>query len=125
MFVYGLLINLYHHLFLFCRLRIGWSTGRPEVPLSPREQEAIKNVIKRNEMLEMAERQRVGRLVERVENIKSRAAETGPKSCRLCGQSFGLLGPSKIICDDCKKPVCSKCCIDLNCRSPTKKYELS
>lgn len=104
------------------RLKIGWSTGRPDVPLSPKEQEAIKNVIRRNELLEMAERQRVGKLVERVENIKSRAAETGPKNCRMCGQAFGLLvGPSKLICDDCRKPVCSKCCIDLNSRSPNKR----
>lgn len=118
--IFSTLIPL--NLFSFDRLKIGWSTGRPDVPLSPKEQEAIKNVIRRNELLEMAERQRVGKLVERVENIKSRAAETGPKNCRMCGQAFGLLvGPSKLICDDCRKPVCSKCCIDLNSRSPTKR----
>lgn len=81
----------------------------------------IRDVIKRNEELEQAERQRVGKLVERVENIKRRIVETGPNNCRLCGQSFGILKPSKQICDDCKKPICAKCCIDLNSRSPTRR----
>ncbi|XP_063696197.1 rabphilin-3A isoform X2 [Culicoides brevitarsis] len=104
------------------RLKIGWFAGRPDVPLSSKEQETIKNVIRRNEALEMAERQRVGKLVERMENIKSRAVETGPRNCRMCGQTFGLLvGVSKFLCDICKKPVCSKCCIDLNTRSLTKR----
>lgn len=44
---------------------------------------AILEVIQRNEQLEIAERQRVGRLVERVEKIKQRAAECGPRYCRL------------------------------------------
>lgn len=39
---------------------------------------------------------------------------------RLCGQAFGLLGPSKIICDDCRKPVCSKCSIELHLKNGTK-----
>lgn len=77
-------------------------------------------MIKRNEQLESAERQRVGKLVERVEKIKQRAAECGPRFCRLCGQSFGLLGPSKLICDDCRKPVCSKCSIELHSKAATK-----
>lgn len=117
---------------------------------------AIMEVIQRNEQLETAERQRVGRLVERVEKIKQRAAECGPRycrfvnenaktiiakllhvyvysvdstfvsqfsfcfvMCRLCGQSFGLLGPSKLICEDCQKPVCSKCSIELHSRDTT------
>lgn len=39
-------------------------------------------MVRRNEQLEIAERQRVGKLVERVEKIKERAAEYGPKHCR-------------------------------------------
>lgn len=39
---------------------------------------------------------------------------------RLCGQAFGLLGPSKIICEDCRKPVCSKCSIELHLKSGPK-----
>lgn len=50
--------------------------------LNDEEQQAIVSVIKRNEQLEMAERQRVGKLVERVERIKQRASYYGPKNCR-------------------------------------------
>lgn len=50
--------------------------------LNAEEQQAIVSVIKRNEQLEMAERQRVGKLVERVERIKQRASYYGPKNCR-------------------------------------------
>lgn len=39
---------------------------------------------------------------------------------RLCGQGFVLLGPSKIICDDCRKPVCSKCSIELHLKNGPK-----
>lgn len=65
------------------RLQTGWSTGKPSAAvLDSAEKEAIIAVIQRNEQLEIAERQRVGRLVERVEKIKQRAAECGPKNCR-------------------------------------------
>lgn len=66
-----------------CRLRTGWSTGKPTAAaLDPAERDAILDVIRRNEQLEVAERQRVGKLVERVEKIKERAAECGPRNCR-------------------------------------------
>lgn len=68
------------------RLHTGWSSGssgKPPGTLQPEEKMAILEVIQRNEQLETAERQRVGRLVERVEKIKQRAAECGPRYCRL------------------------------------------
>lgn len=68
--------------YFYFRLQTGWSAGRPQAALKPEEQAAIISVIQRNEMLEMSERQRVGKLVERVEKIKQRAAESGPRSCR-------------------------------------------
>lgn len=64
------------------RLQTGWSSTCKRVALNAEEQQAIVSVIKRNEQLEMAERQRVGRLVERVERIKQRASYYGPKNCR-------------------------------------------
>lgn len=65
------------------RLHTGWSAGRTTSGnLKPEEQAAIISVIKRNEALEMSERQRVGKLVDRVEKIKQRAAECGPRYCR-------------------------------------------
>lgn len=69
--------------FVSLRLHTGWSSGKPPSILQPEEKMAILEVIQRNEQLESAERQRVGRLVERVEKIKQRAAECGPRFCRL------------------------------------------
>lgn len=64
-------------------MQTGWSTGKaPTAALDAAERDAIIAVIQRNEELEIAERQRVGKLVERVEKIKERAAECGPKNCR-------------------------------------------
>lgn len=81
--------------------------------LSSEEHETIVNVIKRNEALEQAERQRVGRLVDKLEKIKERAVDFGPKNCRLCGQFFRFLRATKTICDDCNSAVCSKCAIEM------------
>lgn len=67
---------------IFFRLHTGWSSLKPAGPLDADEKNAIIEVIKRNELLESAERQRVGKLVERVEKIKQRAAECGPRFCR-------------------------------------------
>lgn len=63
-------------------MQTGWSTGKSSEPLDSSERDAIIEVIQRNELLENAERQRVGRIIERVEKIKERAAERGPKNCR-------------------------------------------
>ncbi|XP_055846039.1 rabphilin-3A isoform X2 [Episyrphus balteatus] len=106
------------------RLKTGWSSSKVSEPLRPDEQAAIISVIRRNEEIEVAERQRVGKLVERVEKIKERAADCGPQGCRLCGQTFGILGPSRLVCEDCKKAVCSKCAIDINIKMHCKSREI-
>lgn len=69
--------------------------------LDPAERDAIIEVIQRNEELEIAERQRVGRLVERVEKIKERAAEIGPRNCRFVSrrkQNFFLNKKNAFFC---------------------------
>ncbi|XP_034663223.1 rabphilin-3A isoform X2 [Drosophila subobscura] len=104
---------------LRAKLRAGWSSSKTSEPLRPEEQEAIISVIRRNEEIEIAERQRVGRLVERVEKIKQHAVERGPNCCRLCGDTFGLLRPHRIICEDCRQSVCTKCSVDINIRYHT------
>lgn len=70
-------------------------------------------VIKRSEAVDVAERQRVGRLVDKLERIKERIVDCGPNQCRLCGHIFRFLRSPKVICEDCHKAVCSKCSIDL------------
>uniref|UniRef100_A0A1I8NVG9 Rabphilin n=1 Tax=Stomoxys calcitrans TaxID=35570 RepID=A0A1I8NVG9_STOCA len=104
---------------LRAKLRAGWNSSQVHEPLRPEEQAAIISVIQRNEEIETAERQRVGRLVDRVEKIKSRAVEKGPNCCRLCGDAFGILRAQRIICEDCKKSVCPKCSLDISIRYHT------
>lgn len=73
--------NLIFH--LHARLRTGWSTGKiTTTSLDPAERDAIIGVIQRNELIETAERERVGKIVERVEKIKQRATDFGPRYCR-------------------------------------------
>lgn len=73
------------------------------------------SVIERNEALERAERQRVGRLVDMLNQIKERMVDSSSANhCRLCGQIFRFLRSPRVICEDCQKPVCSKCAVELN-----------
>lgn len=65
------------------RLHTGWSTGRSTpTALNSAERDAILGVIQRNELLECAERQRIGKIIDRVDKIKQRAADCGPRNCR-------------------------------------------
>lgn len=69
--------------FFVARLHTGWSTGKTTpATLNSAERDAIIEVIQRNELLESAERQRIGKIIERVEKIKERAADCGPRNCR-------------------------------------------
>lgn len=91
-------------------------------------------VIQRAEALELSEQERVGRLVERLENMKrnvcivtstrsnerrncgSRCSGGGARcvcSCALCGEKFGaVLGASASLCKDCRRYICQKCGIE-------------
>lgn len=117
---------LFHMAACNSRLKTGWCTGKAKATvggggaLSPEEQNAIVSVIKRNEALETAERQRVGRLVDKLDRIKERIVDCGPNQCRLCGQMFRFLRAPKVICEDCSYPVCTKCSIDLSVKPPRR-----
>uniref|UniRef100_A0A8C5X0I2 Rab effector Noc2 n=1 Tax=Malurus cyaneus samueli TaxID=2593467 RepID=A0A8C5X0I2_9PASS len=104
---------------LRAKLQTGWSvhTFRTEKQrrtqaLSPKELEVILGVIRRAEELDTAEQQRVGRLVERLENMRRNAMGNGLSQCLLCGELLGLLGSASVFCQDCKKKVCTKCGIE-------------
>ncbi|KAF4518557.1 hypothetical protein B566_EDAN004301, partial [Ephemera danica] len=99
-------------------LRTGWSvktqalqsfSARSEATLDDKEREIILQVIRRAESLEASEQQRVGRLVQRLESMKSNAMGNGTNRCVLCGDSIGILGASGATCRDCKKVACQKC----------------
>ncbi|NXD41461.1 RP3A protein, partial [Copsychus sechellarum] len=100
-------------------LQTGWSVHtfqtekqRKMQALSPKELEAILGVIRKAERLDEVEQQRIGRLVERLENMRRNAMGNGLWQCLLCGESLGLLGSSSVFCQDCKKKVCTKCGIE-------------
>ncbi|KAI5624389.1 rabphilin-3A isoform X1, partial [Silurus asotus] len=57
------------------------------------------------------------RLVNRLDTIKNMACGDGYSQCLLCGQQFGVMGVSTVMCDDCKKHICTKCGIRSNSRS--------
>ncbi|GFY57673.1 rab effector Noc2, partial [Trichonephila inaurata madagascariensis] len=61
------------------------------------------SVIKRAENLDKVEQERIGRLVERLENMKKNAMGNGATQCVLCADEFGILGASPLLCNDCKK----------------------
>ncbi|XP_064585170.1 rab effector Noc2 isoform X2 [Zonotrichia leucophrys gambelii] len=95
---------------LRAKLQTGWSVHtfqtekqRKMQALSPQELELILGVIRKAEQLDVAEQQRVGRLVERLENMRRNAMGNGLSQCLLCGEMLGLLGSSSVFCQDCKK----------------------
>ncbi|KAL1453671.1 hypothetical protein WDU94_009991, partial [Cyamophila willieti] len=109
------------------RLQTGWSVKAGQLrrstklePLDESEQAKIQEVIQRAEALDHLEEERVGRLVERVHNMKRNV--TGgdtTNSCALCGDRFtpilsrfGLFGTKPVVCNDCRKSVCMKCGIE-------------
>ncbi|NXD78437.1 DOC2B protein, partial [Halcyon senegalensis] len=100
-------------------LQTGWSVHtfqtekqRKMQALSPKELEVILEVIRKAEKLDIIEQQRIGRLVERLENMRKNAMGNGLSKCLLCGELLGLLGSTSVFCQDCKKKVCTKCGIE-------------
>ncbi|CAH1380795.1 unnamed protein product [Tenebrio molitor] len=106
---------------LRAKLKTGWSVKTASLschgssvnqPLGPEEQAAIVDVIKRAEEVDLTEQERVGRLVERLENMRRNALGRNPSQCLLCGDGFGMLGAQKVLCIDCRRLVCQKCAIE-------------
>ncbi|XP_009956942.1 PREDICTED: rab effector Noc2-like [Leptosomus discolor] len=104
---------------LRAKLQTGWSVHtfqtekqRKMQALSPQELEVILEVIRKAEKLDIIEQQRIGRLVERLENMRKNAMGNGLSQCLLCGELLGLLGSMSVFCQDCKKKVCTKCGIE-------------
>ncbi|KAH0502200.1 Rabphilin-3A [Microtus ochrogaster] len=99
------------------KLQAGWSvhTGaktdrqRNQEELTDEEKEIINRVIARAEKMEAMEQERIGRLVDRLENMRKNVAGDGVNRCILCGEQLGMLGSACVVCEDCKKNVCTKC----------------
>ncbi|KAM4634054.1 rabphilin-3A [Polymixia lowei] len=93
------------------------TSGGPRDDLTDEEKEIINSVIARAAMMEAREQERIGRLATRLDNIKKTACGDGQSRCLLCGESFGLQGITVVLCNQCKKHMCSKCGIWTNSRS--------
>jgi len=80
--------------------------------LRDEEVERIKKVLERAQRIELLEQERVGKLIDRLDNMKKHAAGNGSTQCVLCADGFGMLGTSSVSCVDCHKSVCNKCSIE-------------
>uniref|UniRef100_A0A670IXX8 Rabphilin 3A n=1 Tax=Podarcis muralis TaxID=64176 RepID=A0A670IXX8_PODMU len=49
------------------------------------------------------------RLMNRLEDMRRNVAGDGVNRCILCGEQLGRLGSACVVCEDCKKNVCTKC----------------
>uniref|UniRef100_A0A8B9NQJ5 Rabphilin 3A n=1 Tax=Apteryx owenii TaxID=8824 RepID=A0A8B9NQJ5_APTOW len=52
------------------------------------------------------------RLVTRLEDMRRSVAGDGVSRCILCGEQLGLRGSASVVCEDCKKNVCTKCGVE-------------
>lgn len=84
--------------------------------LTDEEKEIINSVIARAEKMEAMEQERIGRLVNRLDNMKKAVCGDGVSRCLLCGEQLGALGVSSVVCEDCKKNMCTKCGVQTNTR---------
>ncbi|KAM9540569.1 double C2-like domain-containing protein alpha isoform 5-T5 [Salvelinus alpinus] len=114
---------------LRAKLQTGWSVHtfrtdrqRKSQMLEQQEVEIILSVIRRAEQLEQIEQLRIGRLVERLDNMKKSALGNGLSQCLLCGEVLGLLGNPSIFCQDCCKKACTKCGIETQCSQKTTQW---
>eukprot|EP00064_Thunnus_orientalis_P006737 superscaffoldBa00000715_g6755 len=77
--------------------------------LTDEEKEIINSVIARAEKMEAMEQERIGRLINRLDDMKKTVCGDGVSRCVLCGEQLGSPGVSSVVCEDCKKNMCTKC----------------
>ncbi|NXI95161.1 RP3A protein, partial [Psophia crepitans] len=104
---------------LRARLPSGWAArgGQPDrqrksEELTDEEKEIINRVIARAEKMEEMEQERIGRLMTRLEDMRRSVLGDGVNRCILCGEQLGPRGSACVICEDCKKNVCTKCGVE-------------
>ncbi|XP_072288911.1 rabphilin-3A-like [Eucyclogobius newberryi] len=77
--------------------------------LTDEEKEIINNVIARAEKMENMEQERIGRLINNLDDMKKTVCGDGVSRCLVCGEQLGSPGVSSVVCEDCKKSMCTKC----------------
>ncbi|XP_066545543.1 rabphilin-3A [Amia ocellicauda] len=105
------------------KIGTGWSvhsnqteTHQKKEDLTDEEKEIINRVIARAEKMEALEQERIGRLVNRLDDMRKTACGDGVSRCVLCGEQLGMLAAASVVCEDCKKHVCTKCGVESNSR---------
>ncbi|XP_043966888.1 rabphilin-3A-like isoform X2 [Gambusia affinis] len=93
------------------------SGSGPGPDLTDEEKEIINNVIARAEKMEAMEQERIGRLINRLDDMKKTVCGDGVSRCLLCGEQLGSPGVSSVVCEDCKKNMCTKCGTQCGSRS--------
>jgi len=94
----------------------------------------FSQVIEKANTIDLLEQERIGKIVERLENLKRNVCIIATKSkdscrcpdkdhcvcsCAFYREKFGrVMGPSANICKDCRKYICQKCSIDVT--NPSK-----
>ncbi|XP_029999742.1 rabphilin-3A-like isoform X2 [Sphaeramia orbicularis] len=81
----------------------------PGPDLTDEEKEIINSVIARAEKMEAMEQERIGRLINRLDDMKKTVCGDGVSRCLVCGEQLGSPGVSSVVCEDCKKSMCTKC----------------
>uniref|UniRef100_A0A3P8WFR2 RabBD domain-containing protein n=1 Tax=Cynoglossus semilaevis TaxID=244447 RepID=A0A3P8WFR2_CYNSE len=77
--------------------------------LTDEEKEIINNVIVRAEKMEAMEQERIGRLINHLDDMKKTACGDGVSRCLLCGEQLNLHGVSAVVCEDYVNPfLCLK-----------------
>ncbi|XP_072736567.1 rabphilin-3A isoform X1 [Ciconia boyciana] len=101
------------------QLPAGWAArgGQPDwqrkgEELTDEEKEIINRVIARAEKMEEMEQERIGRLMTRLEDMRRSVLGDGVNRCILCGEQLGPRGSACVVCEDCKKNVCTKCGVE-------------
>uniref|UniRef100_A0A3P8SZH6 Rabphilin 3A n=1 Tax=Amphiprion percula TaxID=161767 RepID=A0A3P8SZH6_AMPPE len=80
----------------------------PGPDLTDEEKEIINSVIARAEKMEAMEQERI-RLINRLDDMKKTVCGDGVSRCLLCGEQLGTPEVSSVVCEDCKKNMCTKC----------------
>lgn len=104
---------------------MGWSynsyAAQTGISLSKREGiakeelEHIENVVKQHNELVKLEEERIGRLMEKFNNMK-RTQGDGVSACLICNTYFGFMKAKPFRCNLCQKSVCSKCKVETETR---------
>ncbi|XP_076010386.1 rabphilin-3A-like [Genypterus blacodes] len=84
--------------------------------LTDEEKEIINDVIARAEKMEAMEQERIGRLINRLDDMKKTVCGDGVSRCFVCGEQLGSPGVGSVVCEDCKKSMCTKCGVQCSSR---------